>query len=82
MEEVIGTTKIWGVIMVAIMQPNTAPLIDVNYKTMDACEAVKSETLQSFPNAQIWCTPTYKPESAPKKRKRMATTTRRRTVRR
>ena len=79
MEEAVAVAKIWGVIMVAIMQPNTAPLIDVNYKTMEACEEVRTETLKTFPNAQIWCTPTYAPESAPKKKR---TYRRVRTVRR
>ena len=67
--------------MVGFFQPGTdqAPFIDVNYQNMEQCDTVRTELLEKFPSAKIWCTATYKPDSAPKRKR---TVRRTRTARR
>ena len=81
MEEVVGIAKVWSVILVGFFNPpttadNPGPFVDVNYKTTEQCDTVRSELLVRYPNAQIWCIETFKPDSAPK-RKRVRTARRR-----
>jgi hypothetical protein len=67
------TAIIWGWLL-TMQTANMPPIIDVNYKTEAECEAVKSEVAPRYPNYTIYCTPTYKPETIQKpKRKRVAT---------
>jgi len=76
------TAIIWGWIL-TMQAPNMPPIIDVNYKTEEACETVKGELAPLYPNHTIYCTPTWKPDEVKKyKARKRITATRRRTVRR
>ena len=73
------TFIIWGWIL-TMQAPNMPPIIDVNYKTEEACEEVKSNLTPLYPNHTIYCTPTWKPDEVTKYRARKKVATRSRTV--
>lgn len=66
------TFVIWGWLLTAQM-PGMPPIIDPNYKTEQECEVVKAEFVSLHPAYDTACTPTWKPDNAPKAKKRMAT---------
>jgi hypothetical protein len=64
------TFVVWGWLLTAQM-PGMPPIIDLNYETEATCEAVKAEFLLNYPTYDVACTPTWKPDSAPKAKKRV-----------
>ena len=73
------TFVIWGWIL-TMQAPNMPPIIDVNYKSEDACELVRGELKPRFPAYTIYCTPTWKPDEVKKYRARKKVATRSRTA--
>jgi hypothetical protein len=76
---VMETAIVWGWLL-TMQTANMPPIIDVNYKTEEACELVKSELVPLYPNYTIYCTPTWKPEEVKKAKARKKVTTRKRTT--
>lgn len=63
------TALIWGWLL-TMQTGEMPPIIDVNYTNEASCEAVKADLVPLYPTYQIYCTPTWKPETAPKVKKK------------
>ncbi len=65
------TAIMWGWLLTAQMQ-GMPPIIDVNYSDEASCKLVAAEFVQKYPSYDVACTPTWKPDTAPKVRHRVA----------
>lgn len=70
------TAIMWGWLLTASM-PGMPVIIDPNYKTEADCMLVKADFAALYPDYDVACTPTWKPDAAPKDRKRVATRSKR-----